>query len=66
MKVKDVKRECVNMGKRMDIIGIYKESERERESCILHVSYFTLEVTKNFCSALVTHFVVGNLSKNKR
>ena len=25
----------------------------------LHASYFTLGETKNFCSALVTHFVVG-------
>ena len=26
---------------------------------IWHVTYFTLGETRNFCSALVTHFVVG-------
>ena len=33
---------------------------------ILHVSNFTFGETKNFCSALVTHFVVGNLRNNER
>ena len=44
----------------------YRKDTEPFIPCFRYLSYFPLEETKNFCSTIVTHFVVGDLCKKIR